>query len=118
MKKILMMLAPIFAIQSTYALAEAKAGDKLNDKERQITVGNENSAKRGATSDMKVVKDSKDKEDKTKAKENDERDDSVKQEDNDQKGTIKPHKPAKKDKEQKKNKKQKKERKIKTEKTE
>jgi len=66
MKKILMILVALFATQSALALAQHKGGDK----ERQITVGNENAAKHGATSDMKTVKDkdSADREDSHQAK--------------------------------------------------
>ena len=56
MKKILMLVSALFAIQSTVALAEHKPDHKGPDKDHQISVGNENAAKSGSTSDMKVVK--------------------------------------------------------------
>lgn len=54
MKKILLAVAALFALQNTVAFADHKPGHKGPDK--QISVGNENAAKSGATSDMKVVK--------------------------------------------------------------
>lgn len=56
MKKILMLVTALFAIQSAVALAEHKPDHKGPDKDHQISVGNENAAKSGSTSDMKTVK--------------------------------------------------------------
>lgn len=57
MKKILMAVSAIFALQNAVAFADAKSEHKGSDKARQISVGNEKAAKSGATSDMKVFKD-------------------------------------------------------------
>lgn len=54
MKKVLMTVAALFALQNTLAWADDKPEHKGPDK--QISVGNEKAAKSGATSDMKVVK--------------------------------------------------------------
>lgn len=56
MKKLFAVVAAVFVLQNTSAWAEHKPEHKGADKNHQISVGNENAAKSGATSDMKVVK--------------------------------------------------------------
>lgn len=56
MKKLFTVVAALFALQNTSAWAEHKPEHKAADKDHQISVGNENAVKSGATSDMKVVK--------------------------------------------------------------
>lgn len=107
MKKILMILVAVFATQSTLALAEHKSGNKGGDKEHQITVGNENAAKQGSTSDMKTVKDSADKEDRHQAKSKDDSESAAKKDDSDEDHSGKKGKKEKKEHKVKKNKKQK-----------
>ena len=56
MKKLFTVVVVLFALQNTAAWAEHKPEHKDSDKDHQISVGNENAAKSGATSYMKVLK--------------------------------------------------------------
>lgn len=106
MKKILMVIAALFALQNAVAFAGPKSEHKGPDKERQISVGNEKAAKSGATSDMKVVKE---KENQGK----DEEHRQAKSEDDDDKAAGAVDEDSKKPQKEKKAKKMKKDKKLK-----